>query len=142
MGYVEQITILLVDDNRTFLSAVRNFLAQLPEVLIVGEAHDGQEALELALQLKPDLVLMDIAMPGMNGLDAAQVLGAFAQPPHIVFLSMHDNAFYRAAAQDLGVRGFVGKSDFVATLIPLISSLVSELTLQKSAALQVPHATL
>ena len=48
----------------------------------------------------------------------------------------------RAAAQDLGARGFVGKSDFVANLIPLIASLVSDLTLQKSAALMVPHATL
>jgi DNA-binding NarL/FixJ family response regulator len=141
MGYVEQITILLVDDNRIFLSAVRNFLAQLPEVLIVGEAHDGQEALTLAAQLKPDLVLLDIAMPVMNGLEAAQALNAFARPPHIVFLSMHDNASYRSAAQDLGARGFVGKSDFVVSLIPLISSLVSDLTLQKSAALVVTHGT-
>ena len=142
MGYVEQITILLVDDNLTFLSSVRKFLAQLPEVLIVGEAHDGQEALTLAAQHKPDLVLMDIAMPGMNGLEAAQAMNAFAHPPHVVILSMHDNASYRAAAQDLGARGFVGKSDFVANLIPLIARLVSDLTLQKSAALMVPHATL
>ena len=142
MGYVEQITILLVDDNLTFLSAVRKYLAQLPEVVIVGEAHDGQAALALAVQHKPDLVLMDIAMPGMNGLDAVQAMNTFAHPPHVVFLSMHDNASYRAAAQDLGARGFVGKSDFVANLIPLIASLVSDLTLQKSAALMVPHATL
>jgi DNA-binding NarL/FixJ family response regulator len=139
MGYVEQMTILLVDDNRTFLSAVRNFLAQLPEVLIIGEAHDGQAALALAAQHQPDLVLMDIAMPGMNGLEAAQILNAFAHPPHIVFLSMHDNASYRAAAQELGARGFVGKSDFVSTLVPLIARLVSDLTLQKSVALQVSH---
>jgi DNA-binding NarL/FixJ family response regulator len=141
MGQVEQITILLVDDNRTFLSAVRNFLAQLPEVRIVGEAHDGEAALALAAQLQPDLVLLDIAMPGMNGLDAAHALNAFTRPPQIVFLSMHDNASYRAAAQDLGARGFVGKSDFVATLIPLISSLVSDLTLQKSANLVFPRAS-
>ena len=54
MGYVEQITILLVDDNLTFLSSVRKFLAQLPEVLIVGEAHDGQEALTLAARERLD----------------------------------------------------------------------------------------
>jgi hypothetical protein len=55
---------------------------------------------------------------------------------------MNDSPSYRTAAQDLGARGFVGKSDFVSSLIPLISSLVSDLTLQKSVALVVPHATL
>lgn len=139
MGSATKIKIVLVDDNQTFLAAVRNFLAQLPDVEVVGQAGDGRMALELAAELAPDLVLMDIAMPGMNGLDAASALNAFAHPPHIIFLSMHDGASYRDAARDLGARGFVGKSEFVAELMPLISGLVSELKL-RSAAAEVLHA--
>jgi len=140
MGFVTKIKILLVDDNRTFLTAVRNFLAQVPDVEVVAEAYDGCMALELAARLSPDLVLMDIAMPGMNGLDAAHALNAFARPPQIVFLSMHDGASYRDAANDLGARGFVGKSEFVADLIPLIAALVSDLRLQNASAVEVLHA--
>ncbi len=130
MGSVTKIKILLVDDNRTFLSAVRNFLAQVPDVQVLAEAYDGSMALELVARLNPDLVLMDIAMPGMNGLDAARLMNAFARAPHIIFLSMHDGASYRDAARDLGARGFVGKSEFVADLIPLMAGLVSDLRLQ------------
>ncbi len=136
-----KIKILLVDDNLTFLSAVRNFLALVPEVEVVAEAHDGVMALQQASQHQPNLVLMDIAMPGMNGLDAAAALNAFAHPPYIIFLSMHDCDSYRAAARDLGAWGFVGKSDFVANLIPLIAGLVADLTMQKSAAQGGSHAT-
>ena len=140
MGSATKIKILLVDDNRTFLSAVHHFLAQLPDVDLVGQACDGATALELAARLEPDLVLMDIAMPGMNGLEAASALNAFARPPHIVFLSMHDGSSYRDAARDLGAWGFVGKSEFVADLVPLIAGLVAELRL-RSAAPEVNHAT-
>jgi DNA-binding NarL/FixJ family response regulator len=138
MGSLTTIKILLVDDNHTFLSAVRNFLAQVPDVQVVAEAYDGCMALVLAAELQPDLVLMDIAMPGMSGLEAAHALKALVQPPQVVFLSMHDGASYRDAARDLGARGFVGKSEFVVDLIPLLASLVSERKLQ-SAAVEVNH---
>jgi DNA-binding NarL/FixJ family response regulator len=115
---------ILVDDNKTFLAAVRNFLVMVPDIAIVGEAHDGRAALDLAYQTLPDLVLLDIAMPGMNGLEVAQLLNEFLQPPQVIFLSMHDNASYRAAACELGALGYVGKGDFVANLIPIIDRLV------------------
>lgn len=137
MGSVATIKILLVDDNHTFLSAVRNFLALVPDVEVVAEARDGAMALQQAARYQPDLVLMDIAMPGMSGLDAAHALNAFARPPHIVFLSMHDDAYYRDAARDLGALGFVGKSEFVADLIPLITGLVSDLAAQNASAQEV-----
>ena len=118
---------LLVDDNRTFLAAVRNFLQTLPDIEVVGEAHDGNVALELATRLQPDLVLLDIVMPQVNGLQVASVL-RYQQPrPHIVFLSMHDSQSYRVAARELGARGYVGKGDFVVDLVPLIDSIALEL---------------
>lgn len=119
------IRIMLVDDNRTFLAAVRNFLVMLPDVAVVGEAHDGRSALTLAQEVAPDLVLLDIAMPEMNGLEVAESLGHFDKPPTIVFLSMHDSESYRAAARDLGAYGYVGKGDFVVDLVPLIDRLAA-----------------
>ncbi len=114
---------LLVDDNKTFLAAVRNFLMMVPDIEIVGEANDGWTAVEMAKELNPDLVLLDIVMPEMNGLEVAQALKGSLPPPRIVFLSMHDSASYRTAARELGAFGYVGKGDFVADLIPIIDRL-------------------
>ena len=121
---------LLVDDNKTFLAAVRNFLMMVPDVEIVGEAHDGWSAVDMAKTLNPDLVLLDIVMPEMNGLEVAQALKEAAHPSHIVFLSMHDSESYRAAARELGAFGYVGKGDFVADLIPIIDRLANALNEQ------------
>jgi DNA-binding NarL/FixJ family response regulator len=121
---------LLVDDNKTFLAAVRNFLMMVPDVEIVGEAHDGWSAVEMAKQLHPDLLLLDIAMPEMSGLEVAQALKDSQLPPRIVFLSMHDSASYRAAARELGAFGYVGKGDFVADLIPIIDQLANVVATQ------------
>jgi DNA-binding NarL/FixJ family response regulator len=120
------LTILLVDNNPLFLSAVRNLLDPMPEVQIVGEAHDGAEGLKMAKELQPDLILLDIAMPKMSGLDVAVRIQSWAQPPKILFLTMHDDAFYLDAARDLGAIGVVGKTDLVAELLPFIRRFVAE----------------
>lgn len=119
------IRILLVDDNRTFLTAVRNFLILQPDVEIVGEAHDGRAALSLAHEMNPDLVLLDIVMPEMNGLEVAESLRHFENPPRVIFLSMHDSESYRAAASDIGAYGYIGKGDFVVDLVPLIDRMLA-----------------
>lgn len=121
------IRILLVDDNKTFLMAVRQFMDMVTGLRVVGEAHDGTQALALAAELQPDLVLLDIAMPQMCGLEVARAMQAWPQPPRIVFLSMHDHAVYREAARDLGVQGFVGKADFVAALLPIIEKIMDDI---------------
>ena len=114
--------ILLVDDNRTFVAAVRQFLDRLADAVIIGQAHDGKSALALVRQHRPDLVLLDIAMPGMNGLELARAMQLDAAAPRIVFLWMHDNQEYRAAGRDLGA-DFVSKADFVSELLPLLEAL-------------------
>jgi DNA-binding NarL/FixJ family response regulator len=117
--------VLLVDDNLIFLAAVRKCLATLPGVNVIAEAHNGCAALIQAEQLHPDLVLLDIAMPKLNGLEVARTMQAWPQAPRIVFLSMYDSGYYKAAAHDLGVLGFVSKSDFVVQLLPIISELLA-----------------
>jgi two-component system, NarL family, nitrate/nitrite response regulator NarL len=118
------VKILLVDDNPIFLVAASQYLKSLPDVQVIGQASDGLEALVKVEQLQPDLVLLDISMPVLNGLEVARRLQARAQPPRIVFISINDSVAYRAAAQDLGAMGFVGKGELATDLPPIIEQLV------------------
>jgi DNA-binding NarL/FixJ family response regulator len=118
--------IFLVDDSHTFLSVIKLFLGMLQDTLIVGQADDGAEALTQIAELKPDLVLLDIAMPKMSGLAVARSLLSMPKPPRIVFLSMHNSPEYRTAASDIGVEGFVNKADFAVELFPIMKRLREE----------------
>ena len=100
------------------------FLAQLPGTDVIALALNGQDALRIAQLQRPDLVLLDIAMPGMGGLDVARTMQTWPQPPTTVFLSMNDGLAYQAAARELGVMAVVGKGDFVADLLPIIEQLI------------------
>lgn len=117
------IRILLVDDSLEFLESAAGFLAAQPDLRVIGRAQSGQAALEQAAALRPDLVLMDIAMPGLNGLEATRQLKARPTPPRIIILTLHDNPEYRSAAASAQADGFVAKSDFGVQLLPVIRAL-------------------
>lgn len=117
--------ILLVDDNLTFLASVKKTLKLVPNTSVLAEAHDGVQALALAQQLQPDLVLLDIVMPGLSGLDVAKAMQAWPRAPRVLFLSMHDNESYRLAAESLGSLGLVSKSNFVNELLPILAGLAA-----------------
>lgn len=117
--------IMLVDDNLTFMASVKKTLRLVPNTQVVAEAHNGQDALALAQRLQPDLMLLDIVMPGLTGLDVARTMQGWSQSPRVLFLSMHDNESYRLAAQSLGALGLVGKANFVAELLPIIARLAA-----------------
>lgn len=112
--------VLLVDDSQPFLQAVQRFLDTLPDVDVVGCAHDGHEALAQAERLRPDLVLLDVVMPGMDGFEVARALKAKPSPPRIVILSLHDDGAYRASARLHGAEAFVCKDNFTIELIPIL----------------------
>jgi DNA-binding NarL/FixJ family response regulator len=114
---------MLVDDNLTFLTSVKTTLKLVSGTEVVAEAHNAAQALEMAQRLKPDLMLLDIVMPGQSGLEVVKTMQSWPQSPRVLFLTMHDNESYRAAAQDLGALGLVGKANFVAELLPIISNL-------------------
>jgi len=116
--------ILLVEDNATFANSVSRFVNLIKGVHLAGHAKDGDEALEQAIELTPDLILMDIAMPKLTGLQVAQRLQTLRHPSKIIFLSMHADAAYREAAHKAGGLHFVTKANFVAELLPLIEQLV------------------
>ena len=116
-------TTLLVDDNKTFLSAVLCALQQAKGIEVVGCAADGLEALDLISTLQPELVILDISMPRLSGLDLARQLHKVAGAPSIIMLSMHDSQEYRQAAADVGVRAFINKDNFMSELVPLLNQL-------------------
>ncbi len=117
---------LLVDDSPSFLKSAARFLAADKRIDIVGLALTGVEALEQCEKLHPELVLIDMNMPEMNGLEATRRLKAGPHPPRVVILTLHDTEEYRHAALEAHADGFVSKANFGVQLIPLIESLYSE----------------
>jgi DNA-binding NarL/FixJ family response regulator len=117
---MELIRTLLVDDSPEFLDAAGRFLAADPDIEVVGSAISGIEAIEQVSLVKPDLILMDLAMPGINGLETTRRLKAEPGAPRIIILTLHDNPEYRAASESVNADGFIAKSDFGAELLPLI----------------------
>lgn len=91
---------LLVDDNRPFLILARHLLEDCAEIDVVGEAHDGNEAVRLAESMRPDLIIMDLAMPGMGGLQATRLIKAQSNTPLVIIASHYDDPRYREHAAD------------------------------------------
>lgn len=129
----EAIRILLADDSPSFLAAVWSCLHLWPNAKIIDEARDGEEALIKARESHPDLILLDIGMPKVNGLEVAKTMQCWENPPRIVFLSMNDSDAYRAAAQELGVFGFISKSDFVNELPRILERVAASLENDRKA---------
>ena len=89
--------VLIADDEVLARDRLRSLLAEIPEVQLIGEAEHGEQALEMADELAPDIVLLDIRMPGINGLEAARRIQQFSEPPAVIFTTAFDeyaiNAF-------------------------------------------------
>jgi DNA-binding NarL/FixJ family response regulator len=116
--------ILLVDDSPAFLESARRLLATYPELEVVGHAMSAQEAIEKVAELDPDLVLMDISMPGMDGLEATRRIKSQQNPPRIILVTLHDWAAYRNAARSAQADSFVAKSELGSQLVPIIHNLL------------------
>lgn len=115
--------LLLVDDNHEFVEQTAQWLSEYQWIDIVGRAYSGQEALDKATLLQPDLVLMDVAMAGMNGLKTTRKIKQQLSAPRIVMLTLYDIPSYREEAQAAGADGFVSKSALDAELLRAIESL-------------------
>jgi DNA-binding NarL/FixJ family response regulator len=106
---MERITVLLADDNRIVRSSFREILEREDDLKVVGEAKNGHEALALVKKLRPDLVLMDVAMPLLNGLKATcQILQAYPATK-VLMLSAHDDEAYIIEAISCGAKGYLIK---------------------------------
>lgn len=114
------IATLIVDDDRLFRQAVRQLLEQAPEVSVVGEANDGEEAIQLAQELQPDLVLMDISMPRLNGLEATRRIKVERPETKVIVLTVHQDEVYHKAASECGADAFLTKKTVGSQLLPTI----------------------
>lgn len=117
--------ILLVDDNESFLETLERFVNTFPNVIIVGKTTSGEQAVKMCGKLKPDLVLMDVKMPGLNGFEAARIIKSMDNPPRILLLSFNDHPEYRLEAVSSGADGYLSKSEINSGLLRQISSIFS-----------------
>lgn len=117
------IQVLLVDDSPEFLESAARFLSADPHVRVVGRALSGRQALEQIVCLQPDVVLMDWAMPDIDGLEATRQIKKRLGAPYVVILTLHDNDEYRLAAQAAGADGYITKSEFGTELLPFVHRL-------------------
>jgi DNA-binding NarL/FixJ family response regulator len=101
--------ILLVDDHPLVRAALVRIIARYPDCEVVGEAGDGHEGVRLARELAPDLVLMDITMPGLNGLNACKQIVESRAETNVVLLSMHTGEEYVQRGFEAGAKGYVTK---------------------------------
>ena len=103
------VRILLADDHTLVRAGLRSLVSALPDVAVVGEASHGREAVEMAMRLKPDIVLMDINMPELNGLNAAERIARSLPRTRVIMLSMLGNEAYIEEALRLGASGYLLK---------------------------------
>lgn len=104
------LTVLIVDDQPDFLEYLRWALGRSDDFRVVGTATSGPQALAMAPSLKPDLVIVDVTMPGMSGFEVAERLLLADPPPEVVIMSMVSNPQYEIMARQAGAAGFISKT--------------------------------
>lgn len=114
----EPVRVLLVDDNQAILARVETVLS--PGCLVVGSATDGKTAVSAALALQPDVVVLDISMPGMSGFEVAARLRTEGSSAAVVFLTVHDEEEILAAAKQSGGVGYVVKPRIGSDLLTAV----------------------
>jgi two-component system, NarL family, response regulator NreC len=103
--------VLVVDDHAVIRKGIQSILGAWPEWQVSGEAANGEEAVQLTKELKPDLVLMDISMPGMGGLEATRAIRRASPDTKVLLLTLHDSLECVQTALNAGARGYLLKSD-------------------------------
>lgn len=116
----EKIRVLIADDHTMFREGVRLLLKGTPDVEVVGEVSHGKEIIAVAEALKPHVVLMDISMPGMNGLEATELLKNRLPDIHVLVLTMHRSEEYFIEMLKLGASGYVLKASGTEQLVDAI----------------------
>ncbi|HSS97789.1 MAG TPA: response regulator transcription factor [Terriglobales bacterium] len=116
--------LLIVDDHEIFRRGLRALLEPSSEWQICGEAVDGVDAVEQCKSLKPDIVVLDVSMPRLNGLEAARLIRKESPEPQIVIITQHDSPQIRSAALEAGAQAFVTKSSVGSELVSALRNLI------------------
>ena len=116
------VRVLLVDDHEVARRGIRSVLAGNPDLEIVGESADGEEAVKKAVELRPDIILLDISLPGISGIDAARTVHKISPKTRVIFVSQHDSVRIAKDAMSFGASGYVVKSDAGRDLLAAINA--------------------
>ena len=137
----DKLTVVLVDDHALVRKGFRRMLEDDPAISVVGEASNGEDAVRLALELRPKVVVMDCALPGINGIDATRRIRAKIPDAAVLMLSMHSEDTLVRQAMEAGARGYILKNALELDLVSAIKrvahgDLVLDPQLAKPAALK------
>ncbi len=121
-----QLRVLLADDNGIFMDSVRHLLSGHDWLQVVGRASHGAECLALVTEQRPDVVVVDLEMPDINGFEVTKRIRSLPDHPHVIIMSLYDEPEYREGGQHLGVYGYVSKAAVTTDLIPLLQGLFQE----------------
>src|SRR5580704_8873903 len=119
-----RVRVLIADDHPVIRGMVRSTLQQHPEFEVCGEAADGAQAVEEAKKLKPDVVVLNVSMPVLNGFEAAREIRATLPNSAIVILSSHADERFVREAKEIGVRAYVAKTKAGAALVRAVEAAV------------------
>jgi len=117
--------VLLVDDYKPFLELVSSTLAKNPEIQIVGQTSDGLDAVRQAKELRPDLIVLDIGLPSLNGIEAARLIRKVSPNSKILFLSTERSEEVIQEALSLGACGYVHKAKTETEFLPAVDTVIS-----------------
>jgi DNA-binding NarL/FixJ family response regulator len=119
------ITVLIVDDHGLVRDGIRRLLQDCADIEVAGEAREGQEAVRLAQELQPTIILMDLSLPGMDGIEATKRILAAGVKTRILMLTMHANEEYALRVLQAGAHGFVVKEDPSQELVTAIRAVAA-----------------
>jgi len=141
--------VIVVDDHAVIRRGVQGILGAFPEWELCGEAENGQEGVKLAETVRPEIVIMDVSMPGLNGLEATRIIHNILPDTKIVLLTLHSSTELVRSAFRAGARGYVLKSDAEHELVRALTVLAGDGTyvspaidqqLAQKAVLESTHA--
>jgi len=118
--------LIVVDDHAVIRRGVQAILHAFPEWELCGEAENGQEAIKLAESIKPEIIIMDVSMPGLNGLEATRIIHNILPSTKILLLTLHSSSELVRSAFRAGARGYVLKSDAEQELVRALNVLVGD----------------
>ena len=120
---MDKIRILVADDHALLRDGIRSLLGAYDDLDIIGEAADGKESVEKAEELVPDIIIMDIAMPTMDGIQATRLIMKQLPDTKVLILTQHDNREYISLCQEIGAAGFVPKRALARELVSAIRAV-------------------
>lgn len=123
---MKKLRLLVADDHKIFRQGIKKLLDEESDLSIVGEAADGREAVQKATELKPDVILMDIAMANLNGLEATKKIKKVLPSARVIMLTMHKNEEYILQSFQAGASGYILKEGAVEELVSAIRSIYQD----------------